>query len=530
VVFPAVICLLTVASSLLLWRSLEQQQRRLEWDALQSRRDNVANLLHEGMSSRMEAFERLASRLAGLPAPMREQLFARDATNYLRDMTGLRAMGYADVGHVMRQTLVRPSTSATQSGSQLFAPARIFDQVDAGESAVLSAPLTLLNGKQGQLIVVPVRADNATQGYVVGAFQFDRLFPSLLEAMPGLHGLLITQHGQTLYAQGDHGTAQVPASMDLQLYGQWLSVSVYPGTGGEHGRIPQLVLLLGFALGGLLAVALRLSALARERTQRAEADSARLGEQGRELERALEASRLVMDSAPDVICVLDREGRFLQLSAAAQRRWGFAPESLLGRPLTEVVHPEDHESTIEAAVRVQQGVPNPNFRNRIVSQQGHVLYMQWSAVWSGASHCMYLVGRDHTELHRAEDLERRQRQILTAIARGHALPQVLESIVAAYETAHHDATCSILLLREGRLHHGAAPGLPAGFRHGIDGSPIGPAAGSCGTAAWRGERVVVTDIASDPLWRVYDAMDQADHLRASWATPGQERDGSLLGT
>ena len=81
VLFPAVICLLTVASSLLLWRSLEQQQSRLEWDALQGRRDNVANLLHGGMSSRMEAFERLASRLAGMPTPMREQLFARDATN-----------------------------------------------------------------------------------------------------------------------------------------------------------------------------------------------------------------------------------------------------------------------------------------------------------------------------------------------------------------------------------------------------------------------------------------------------------------
>jgi PAS domain S-box-containing protein len=530
VLFPAVICLLTVASSLLLWRSLEQQQRRLEWDALQSRRDNVANLLHEGMSSRMEAFERLASRLAGMPTSLREQLFARDAANYLRDMDGLRAVGYADADHVMRQTLVRPSTSDPRSAGQLFAPARIFDQVDAGESAVLSAPLTLLNGKQGQLIVVPVRADNATQGYIVGAFQFERLFPRLLKAMPEVHGLQISQQNQTLYAQGDHATRRTPASMDLQLYGQWLSVSVYPGPGGEHGRIPQLVLLLGFALGGLLAVALRLSALARERTQRAEADSARLSEQGRELERALEASRLMMDSAPDVICVLDRDGRFLQLSAAAQRRWGFAPESLLGKPLTQVVHPDDHESTIAAAARVQQGVPNPNFRNRIVSRDGHVLYMQWSAVWSEQSHCMYVVGRDHTEIHRAEDLEQRQRQILTAIARGHVLPQVLESIVAAYETAHRDAICSILLLREGHLHHGAAPRLPEDYRHSIDGSPIGPAAGSCGTAAWRGERVVVTDIASDPLWRDYAALALAHDLHACWSTPVLARDGAVLGT
>ncbi|GAA0249811.1 PAS domain S-box protein [Rhodanobacter caeni] len=530
VVFPAVICLLTVASSLLLWRSLEQQQRRLEWDALQGRRDNVANLLQEGMNSRMEAFERLASRLATTPASLREPLFAHDAANYLRDMDGLRAVGYADATHVMRQTLVRPATSGPPSAGALFAPARIFDQVDAEGDTVLSAPLTLLNGKQGQLIVAPVRDGGANQGYVVAAFQFDRLFPRLLEAMPELHGLLITQHGQVLYAQGEHGTTQTPASMDMQLAGQWLSVNVYPGPGGEHGRIPQLVLLLGFALGGLLAVALRLSALARERTRRAEADSARLAEQGRELERALEASRLMMDSAPDVICVLDREGRFLQLSAAAQRRWGFAPGSLLGKPLTHVVHPDDRESTVAAATQVLQGVPNPNVRNRIVSHDGRVLYMQWSAVWSEPSQCMYVVGRDLTELHRAEDLEQRQRQILTAIARGDALPQVLESIVTAYETAHRDAICSILLLRDGSLHHGAAPRLPADYCRGIDGSAIGPAAGSCGTAAWRGERVVVTDIANDPLWHDYAPLALAHGLHACWSTPVLARNGAVLGT
>lgn len=530
VVFPAVICLLTVASSLLLWRSLEHQQSRLEWEALQSRRDNITNLLREGMGAQMQAIERLAVRLTGVAAPMRQQLFAADAAQYLRDMDGLRAMGYADADHVMRQTLARSSSPDRGPAGQVFAPARIFDQVDASGSAVLSAPLTLLNGKVGQLMVVPVRDRDATRGYIVGAFQFDRLFPRLLVTVPELLGLQITQNGQLLYAHGEHGPALIPVSTDLSLYGQWWQVDVYPGPHDEHGRIPQLVLLLGFALGGLLAAALRLSALARERTRRAEADSERLSEQGRELERALEASQLMMDSAPDVICVLDRAGRFLQLSAAAQRRWGFAPESLLGEPLTQVVHPDDRESTEAALAAVQQGAPNPNFRNRIVNHDGHVLYMQWSAVWSEQSHCMYVVGRDNTDIHRAEDMETRQRQILTAIAHGDALPPVLESIVAAYEIQHRKALCSILLLHEGRLQHGAAPHLPADFCRSIDGTPIGPAAGSCGTAAWRGERVVVTNIASDPLWHDYAALALAHGLQACWSTPVLARDGAVLGT
>jgi len=530
VVFPAVICLLTVVSSLLLWRSLEQQQRALENEALQGRRDNVTNLLREGMIAQMQAIERLAARLGDLSPAVREALFAQDGAHYLRDMDGLRAIGYADAGHVMRQALAQPTSPDRGAAGQVFAPARLFDQVDAGGSAVLSAPMTLLNGKAGQLMAVPVRRGDTTEGYVVGAFQFDRLFPRLLAAMPPAYDLQVTQNGELIYAHGAPAAARPTLGTDLALYGQWWRVDVYAGPRVEGVRIPQLVLLLGFALGGLLAAALRLSALARERTRRAEADSARLAEQGHALERALEASQLVMDSAPDVICVLDRHGHFLQVSAAAQRRWGYAPESLRGESIARVVHPDDHESTARAAAEVIGGVPNPNFRNRIVTSDGRVLYMQWSAVWSEASNCVYVVGRDHTDIHRAEDLEARQREILTAIARGKALPQVLASIVAVYEAQHPGALCSILLLRDGHLLHGAAPHLPEAFRAYIEGAPIGPTAGSCGTAAWRGERVVVSDIARDPLWQGYAEPALAHGLRACWSTPVLSRNGAVLGT
>ena len=68
-----------------------------------------------------------------------------------------------------------------------------------------------------------------------------------------------------------------------------------------------------------------------------------------------------------------------------------------------------------------------------------------------------------------------------------------------------DVLASILLLdRDGRhLRHGAAPSLPAAYCEAIDGVAIGPSVGSCGTAAYRRERVGVSDIASDPLWADY---------------------------
>ena len=68
-----------------------------------------------------------------------------------------------------------------------------------------------------------------------------------------------------------------------------------------------------------------------------------------------------------------------------------------------------------------------------------------------------------------------------------------------------DSTCSILLLDQdsGTLRHGAGARLPAPYRAAIDGLQIGPLAGSCGTAAFTRQEVVVADIATDERWADY---------------------------
>jgi two-component system cell cycle sensor histidine kinase PleC len=91
---------------------------------------------------------------------------------------------------------------------------------------------------------------------------------------------------------------------------------------------------------------------------------------------------------------------------------------------------------------------------------------------------------------------------------------------------------SILLLDDDgvTLHHGAAPHLPVEYCRSIDGSRIGPTAGSCGTAAYRAEQVIVQDIATDPLWKDYKALALPHGLRACWSTPILDAQRKVLGT
>ena len=91
---------------------------------------------------------------------------------------------------------------------------------------------------------------------------------------------------------------------------------------------------------------------------------------------------------------------------------------------------------------------------------------------------------------------------------------------------------SILLLDESGRHllHGAAPSLPLAYCEAIDGIEIGPEVGSCGTAAFVGHSIYVTDIANDPLWAEFSELAGSHGLRACWSTPIFDVGGKLLGT
>jgi GAF domain-containing protein len=125
-----------------------------------------------------------------------------------------------------------------------------------------------------------------------------------------------------------------------------------------------------------------------------------------------------------------------------------------------------------------------------------------------------------------------QSRILQMIAANAPLSEILKQLVLLIEAQSPDMLCSVLLLSDDGDHvrHGAAPSLPPDYVKAIDGAPIGPKQGSCGTAMYRGEPVVVTDTFSDPLWENYRDLAEANALRACWSTPIMSGRGKVLGS
>jgi GAF domain-containing protein len=127
-----------------------------------------------------------------------------------------------------------------------------------------------------------------------------------------------------------------------------------------------------------------------------------------------------------------------------------------------------------------------------------------------------------------EALSRLDETVLAMIM-ARAPSRILDALCAEIEGQH---PCSVLLLDSDgmTLRSGAAPSLPQGYCQAIDGARIGPSVGSCGTAAYRKQPVVVSDIASDPLWAEYRQLALPYGLRACWSTPIATQDGTILGT
>ena len=228
----------------------------------------------------------------------------------------------------------------------------------------------------------------------------------------------------------------------------------------------------------------------------------------------------------------------LHLSEEWYRIHGFDPQA--GVPTWEErlqrIHPEDRaawQTTIDRAIGEKSDY---EMEFRILLPAGTVRHIHTVGhpVVNASGDLLQFVGSsiDITERKRAEALRDGESHILEMMARDASLEEILENLVRVVEAQFAGMLCSVLLLDDDGKHarHGAAPSLPDAYNKAIDGLCIGPKAGSCGTAMYRREPVVVTDILQDPLWEAYRSVAEHYGFRACWSTPILAHSSKALGS
>src|SRR5690606_28840256 len=213
---------------------------------------------------------------------------------------------------------------------------------------------------------------------------------------------------------------------------------------------------------------------------------------------------------------------------------GYTKEEVLSEPefWRSHLHSEDKADVIRQTFAQIKACKPFSFQYRMLRKDG-------SYAWVLDSFSVYCVDGEPKQLRGLlidvtatkllTDLEHLEKTVLELHSSSNVpLDEVLEYYVKGIEELFPQMICAIMKIKHGRVHKWVSLSLPPAYEASIEGHSIGEKAGSCGTAAFRKEMVIVSDIATDPLWEHYREGALKEGLHACWSYPIISSGGEVL--
>lgn len=275
------------------------------------------------------------------------------------------------------------------------------------------------------------------------------------------------------------------------------------------------------------------------RRARAAKDNARVAQQSIDFSTSESEARYraIFQQAAVGVAQLDLKGRWLDVNEKLCEIVGYSREELLAKSSQDITHPDDLNAELDYMRQLLTGqVQTYSMEKRFVRKDGKLIWgkMTVSLVRDSANEPIYFISavEDISGRRRAESVAECQSKVLELIAKGVPAPVSMAALIDRIERAYPGMMCTILRLDDDNIHvrHLAAVNMPEHYLQAIDGLAIGPTTGSCGTAIFRREQVIVEDIATDPLWADYRDLAIPFGLRACWSSPIFDEEGQVLGT
>ena len=250
------------------------------------------------------------------------------------------------------------------------------------------------------------------------------------------------------------------------------------------------------------------------------------------LRKSEEKYRDLIEISPDAIYVVDADGVCILGNRAGAELAGVPENKLVGTPVTDTYLPEERYVFRQRIEQLKTG-GTLRFERNFVRKNSDIIPVEVSVTAIRGGYFQAIL-RDISERKRSEALLAGEKRLHEMIATGVGLKEILNTLCLIIEEQRAGTLASVLLLNADSVHLDciAGPSLPKEWAQQMENLPIGPCAGSCGTAAYRGSPVIVSDIATDPLWDVPEHRSSAlkHGLRASWSNPVLSSAGKVLGT
>lgn len=247
-----------------------------------------------------------------------------------------------------------------------------------------------------------------------------------------------------------------------------------------------------------------------------------------------------LDTVDTIMLALDQQGDIRMINRKGSEVLGYTPAELLGTSWFSddfVIDRIEEQKGFNLFIN-STSVDSDLYlsESRIRARNGLIRLITWRnkrrTDESGDVVGMLCSGSDITEQRHNEMLEKLRSRAMEAALRGESLSYVLNLVLTGIEEQYPGALCSILLLDKTGKHllSCAAPSLPKDYQNAIHGLEIGEGVGSCGTAAFRRERVIVEDIETHPFWASFKDLALSHNLGSCWSEPIFGKKHRLKGT
>jgi diguanylate cyclase (GGDEF)-like protein/PAS domain S-box-containing protein len=250
---------------------------------------------------------------------------------------------------------------------------------------------------------------------------------------------------------------------------------------------------------------------------------------------AIDIYKSFFEYNPDATYAIQPNGHFVLFNDSASKLTGYSSEEAIGMPFTNVIDPDYLEKTTFHFKEALKG-NNENFQSALLTKSGERKIVSITIVpilIKGEINGIIGVTKDITEQVLLETLMEGQNNILEMIAKNKSFQSVMDSITLLFEKiSSNHGKCSIMLMDKGRtkLKPISTPNLPEEFIKSLNNITIGENTGSCGTAAFSKNTIIVEDTQNDIHWREFKEIALNNHLLSCWSIPLLDDHDNVLGT
>jgi len=245
----------------------------------------------------------------------------------------------------------------------------------------------------------------------------------------------------------------------------------------------------------------------------------------------------VLRSMAEGVVLTTHDGIIVYTNPASDRMFGYGPGEQIGKHATihNSLPPEANQTFVKNVIAAldANGFWEGEFQNVRKDGSHFVSHGRISTLVLPTGKHWVCVQQDVTDRKRSELALSGQKEVLEMLARGANISDILSALCNIIEQQSSEnlyATIQLVDKSANRLRAGGRVKMPKAYVDAIDGLSIAPGAASCGTAAFRRERVIVNNIAIDPLWKDHRSIALSYGFRACWSTPILDQASEVLGT